>query len=1067
MQWKQKISGVIAAAMLVGNLPAAFAWEAPEVSVWQEASRDGVKARKGMQWKQKISGVIAAAMLVGNLPAAFAWEAPEVSVWQEASRDGVKARFFVGSDTHFGRKDAETKVANALAAFHQVDPNATGVLVVGDLTDGGKEEQYDLMMNTINASALGEAGKVQLSFHQVDPNATGVLVVGDLTDGGKEEQYDLMMNTINASALGEAGKVQLSMGNHDHYSGGTSRFENKTGQKASQVLYYDESGKATDVPGDTLAATVVKLNPRNSSGSGYSEDYDMLKTALETASAKNNAAPVIVMGHHGIKNTAYVTNEWYGNYGEGTDKDMVALLKKYPQSIHISGHSHSTLEDARSIYQDDGFTAIQDSTIGAYFENEKGKVDPNSGNASTYPEDSDYSSQALRIDVLDDNTVKVYRMDLTEGAYMYEDEPWTFSSSSLPYTSDRADSSKAPSFDEGAEVTVEDVSGTSMVVKFPAAKEASEKNADMIHEYQITLTDEEGAETVRKVFADYYKADRKENWAVKIKDLKAETTYSVKVKAVTSFDKASNEIVAAEDVTTGEGYKPVYPAQAILDVDFSQTYSVKVKAVTSFDKASNEIVAAEDVTTGEGYKPVYPAQAILDVDFSQNKTGEDAKGHKMTVYGEPQFSKDQTIGRTVASFDGEDDGLRYDMSTSDYEKLTQNFTIELYYMPRDTKNNNPMGNTQSSGFCFEQAGGTNTLQFWSHIGGDYKKPAAQVEKDAWNHVVGTYDGQNVKMYINGELKDTVAATGSLKEPPHYLFLGGDTSSDGELEFQANCKIALARVYTGTMTAEDVQKAYAAASAKPETSSVEVEVLGEDHVQLEDGTVPFRFAMQNMERVAAATLNFTVQDKTLVKDGKITGLNGFKALDGVKWTEEGDTLQNMERVAAATLNFTVQDKTLVKDGKITGLNGFKALDGVKWTEEGDTLKGSLTLSYLTEGGLTKEDLLDIARLTFTAAGKTGTAAVELKSVEVAGYDENGEPVFLTSDITAGKAQTLISSKYDLNGDSKVDLLDIAYAQKYYQRNTASADWAQAERCDVTGDGMVDLEDLISILHAYAA
>ena len=223
-----------------------------------------------------------------------------------------------------------------------------------------------------------------------------------------------------------------------------------------------------------------------------------------------------------------------------------------------------------------------------------------------------------------------------------------------------------------------------------------------------------------------------------------------------------------------------------------------------------------------------------------------------------------------------------------------------------------------------------------------------------------------------------------------------------------------------MTAEDVQKAYAAASAKPETSSVEVEVLGEDHVQLEDGTVPFRFAMQNMERVAAATLNFEVQDKTLVKDGKITGLNGFKALDGVKWTEEGDTL-----------------------------------------------KGSLTLSYLTEGGLTKEDLLDIARLTFTATGKTGTAAVTLTGVEVAGYDEDGEPVFLTSDITAGTAQTLISSKYDLNGDDKVDLLDIAYAQKYYQRTTASADWAQAARCDVTGDGAVDLEDLISILHAYAA
>ena len=139
-----------------------------------------------------------------------------------------------------------------------------------------------------------------------------------------------------------------------------------------------------------------------------------MKSELEKATAANPEAPVIVMGHHGIQDTAYVTNEWYGDYGEGTSEDMVALLEQYPQAIHISGHSHATLEDARTIYQDDGYTAIQDATIGAYFENESGTVDPSSGSGVTRPADSEESSQALRIDVMDDGTVQIYRMDFTD-----------------------------------------------------------------------------------------------------------------------------------------------------------------------------------------------------------------------------------------------------------------------------------------------------------------------------------------------------------------------------------------------------------------------------------------------------------------------------------------------------------------------------------------------------------------------------------------------------------------------------------------------------------------------------
>lgn len=145
-----------------------------------------------MQWKRKLSGVLAAAMLVGVMPTtALAWDAPTNS-WKEASRDGVAARFFVGSDTHIGRNnDASKKLTNALSAFSQVDPNATGVLLAGDVTNNGTESEYDSLMSIINESKLGKAGK-----------------------------------------------VKLSMGNHEYHTGDMARFESKTEQNANQVIYY-------------------------------------------------------------------------------------------------------------------------------------------------------------------------------------------------------------------------------------------------------------------------------------------------------------------------------------------------------------------------------------------------------------------------------------------------------------------------------------------------------------------------------------------------------------------------------------------------------------------------------------------------------------------------------------------------------------------------------------------------------------------------------------------------------------------------------------------------------------
>lgn len=51
--------------------------------------------------------------------------------------------------------------------------------------------------------------------------------------------------------------------------------------------------------------------------------------------------------------------------------------------------------------------------------------------------------------------------------------------------------------------------------------------------------------------------------------------------------------------------------------------------------------------------------------------------------------------------------------------------------------------------------------------------------------------------------------------------------------------------------------------------------------------------------------------------------------------------------------------------------------------------------------------------------------------------------------------------DLNGDGKVNLLDIGTAQKSYKAEQKDSDWDKHSACDLNGDGTVDLQDLTAL------
>ena len=70
---------------------------------------------------------------------------------------------------------------------------------------------------------------------------------------------------------------------------------------------------------------------------------------------------------------------------------------------------------------------------------------------------------------------------------------------------------------------------------------------------------------------------------------------------------------------------------------------------------------------------------------------------------------------------------------------------------------------------------------------------------------------------------------------------------------------------------------------------------------------------------------------------------------------------------------------------------------------------------------------------------------------------------TVTIGTSSASVFIPS-YDVNGDNKVDIIDITEAQRYYQAKSTDANWEEkAKAMDVNGDNKVDIQDYIDIFN----
>ncbi len=184
-------------------------------------------------------------------------------------------------------------------------------------------------------------------------NFDALVVVGDFTADGSENQYDCFNRIINEKLKNNT-KLLTCTGNHEYIkyrdvdaSVGTKVFEKKMGHKDD---------------------THVVINGYHFILCSYSEDgytfnskLPWLDKVISSAEHNSQNKPIFVFQHPAPFSTVYGSIHW-------GDISVPKVLNKYNNVIDFSGHSHYPINDPRSIWQGK-YTALGCGTL-SYFETE-------------------------------------------------------------------------------------------------------------------------------------------------------------------------------------------------------------------------------------------------------------------------------------------------------------------------------------------------------------------------------------------------------------------------------------------------------------------------------------------------------------------------------------------------------------------------------------------------------------------------------------------------------------------------------------------------------------------------
>ncbi|NLG09922.1 MAG: hypothetical protein GX562_00100, partial [Coriobacteriaceae bacterium] len=362
-------------------------------------------------------------------------------------RDGAISRFAAFSDTHMGYwgELGRNKTWHALETYQALAPDLDAMFLIGDVCTKNTWEEVNHFRDGI-----------------LDP-----------------------LPTLFSSRP----PFHLLMGNHDfidwniegfehHYGKALRAYRNPTWLASDDTPLEEDYGQRQNTVVDVGGATVIKLCGTNQLDWDYQPCYDFLAAALERAAFEKPGHPIFVMAHHPVPGLMISDADDAGYYGEGTSRDLIALMAQYSQVIFMAGHTHNPLQIPTSIDTDLGFTAICTAMTGASLWYAWEELEETRTN----------TSQGLLVDVFADGSVRMYRIDLMTGNLM--PHVWNISANTVALeefsTIRRRLATDGPEFPADSMITFENQQDQVLATWPQATRYSDEQAEDFTFNYRYT-----------------------------------------------------------------------------------------------------------------------------------------------------------------------------------------------------------------------------------------------------------------------------------------------------------------------------------------------------------------------------------------------------------------------------------------------------------------------------------------------------------------------------------------------------------------------------------------------------
>lgn len=211
------------------------------------------------------------------------------------------------------------------------------------------------------------------------------------------------------------------------------------------------------------------------------------------------------------------------------------------------------------------------------------------------------------------------------------------------------------------------------------------------------------------------------------------------------------------------------------------------------------------------------------------------------------------------------------------------------------------------------------------------------------------------------------------------------------------------------------------ASAPQTSSAELTAKG---TGVKDGYAYYKLTLDNAENVKTMLLHLSFDASKVSKDAQAEG------------KKDAYVKLNDNRFSLVTVNWTEADGKV--DAKILLIP----------KDNGEAISGTDAANLLLVGLPVKN-------------GVTGNIAMTVTAAQCAGVNTEDDSLMTGTVTVNGSPASNRVTSYDVYADSKIDILDITEAQRFYQVSSSDDDWATAQKADVNGDDKVDIQDLIDI------